>query len=339
VDLSSVTVVSSTEIVATVTPANTDPSEIAQVELWGSPSVLVFAKPVAGTATMAVNAEVAASPNSLNPVLPGMIAMAQANVQIDGCPTPTITSITPRTWTEGLFAAPTIIGNGFITAHNATAACPVSPVSVAVDKGGVAVSSVIVRSTTEITFIEKPDADDPTEEATVKVGTTPNAVASTVQIKGCTLPTTETTAFQGWETASGDPTVGGWEQTVSDLHGDSFSGRSVTEDSPSENPGEDTCWIPNDQGFTPGGTASSGVWPVGDGNTWGADSVGYTPEQVAFYRANKRAPCGFTAHQQMSMTCPDGAHHNYGQLNTLRANITATTVSSARAGQSQTEAY
>jgi len=95
------------------------------------------------------------------------------------------------------------------------------------------------------------------------------------------------------------------------------------------------CWIPKRPGFYSCGTASSGVWPVGDGNTWGADSVGYTPEQVAFYRANKRAPCGFTAHQQMSMTCPDGAHHNYGQLNTLRANITATTVSSARAGQSQ----
>jgi hypothetical protein len=187
-----------------------------------------------------------------------------------------------------------------------------------------------------------PDANAPTETATITVGTSPNTVTTTAQIEGCTLPTTESTAFKGWATS--DPATGLWEQTLSNANGDSFSGMSVLEGTPSANPGVDTCWISGSP-VSYGSAVSGGEWSVGDDNTWGVDSVGwpkYPVDAVAYYRAQGRVPCGFTVYQQMQIRCTlptDNTFHNYGSVNTLQGNITATTVTSKRAGGTATRRY
>jgi len=98
-------------------------------------------------------------------------------VQIIGaCTAPTITSVKPSTWFAGkTYNNAVIKGTGFITTDKATAACPVTAVSIAAaDGSAVPVSGVTVVDKTMITVTVKPPASDPTETATVTVGTAPN---------------------------------------------------------------------------------------------------------------------------------------------------------------------
>jgi hypothetical protein len=103
----------------------------------------------------------------------------------------------------------------------------------------------------------------------------------------------------------------------------------------------DTCYFydPNLPNNAPMTSITGGSWTNGDNNTWGPDKVGYTAAGVAYYRANKKVPCGFTVYQQMQIQCADGNWYNYGNVNTLQGNITATTVTSKRAGGTATRRY
>jgi hypothetical protein len=298
VAVSSVDVVSTTKITATIAPAAADSTGGATVKLSG------------------------ATP-----------ATAAAKV----CGVPTIASISPTVWIEGKSTPVTIMGTGFTTTAAATAACPASTIGVTTGTGTVKVSNVSVVGATEITASIEAPANVANETANLTVTGTPAATA-TAQIEGCPLLSTESTAFQGWNNS----TIGTWLQTLSDASSDSFSGSTVQE--ADAGTGADACWFPN-SAFAPFTSLSGGQWPVSSSNTWGPDSVGWPTNYVGYYRAQGRAPCGFTVYQQMQMQCSadfvnSGDYfNNYGNVNTLQANITATTVTSARAGKTETENY
>ena len=112
---------------------------------------------------------------------------AYAPVQIIGCAQPTITSVTPSTWFAGKSCDVTITGTNFVTqaANAANPACPITPLTVTVGTGNVTVTDVQVNSATQNSFIGQPDANDPTETATITVGTTPNTATATAQIADC----------------------------------------------------------------------------------------------------------------------------------------------------------
>jgi hypothetical protein len=109
-------------------------------------------------------------------------------VQIVGCPTPAIASVLPSTWFAGKsYDKVTITGTGFTTEGKATAACPVTPVTItAADGSAVPISAVTVENKTTITLTGvAPPAADRTETATVTAGTAPNTgTFNTAQILG-----------------------------------------------------------------------------------------------------------------------------------------------------------
>jgi hypothetical protein len=174
----------------------------------------------------------------------------------------------------------------------------------------------------------------------------------------CTLPTGEITMPVGWDdTPPGlvkkgflNPTVGKWKQTLTDSKGRSFFGRKVKEDEPFA--GTDSCYFKNPKYLNPFPEAihlsnPRGEWTVGTDNTWGADPknpydlVGWPTDAVNFYRKYYGPPisCGLVVYQQMTMSCPDGSFQNYGPINILKADITATTVTSSRAGVKEKRNY
>ena len=109
----------------------------------------------------------------------GGCSLAQWPVQI-GCPAPTITSIKPSTWFAGKeYDDVAIVGTNFVTKDKATTGCPETTVNItAADGSVVPVSAVKVDSQTKITFTIAPPTSDPTETATVTVGTTTNTANS-----------------------------------------------------------------------------------------------------------------------------------------------------------------
>jgi hypothetical protein len=103
---------------------------------------------------------------------------AMATVAIVSCPTPAIAEIKPSTWFAGrTYNKVVITGSNFTTKKDqAKTSCPVTPVSItAADGSTVPVSNVTVDSATQITVTGvAPPASDPTETATVTVGTAPS---------------------------------------------------------------------------------------------------------------------------------------------------------------------
>ncbi len=109
--------------------------------------------------------------------------------------TPTIASITPSTWFAGkTYDSVVIKGTGFITTDKATAACPVTTVTItAADGNAVSVSSVSVDSKEKITLTGvAPPASDPDESATVTVGSASNSATTTAEIEALAATITET---------------------------------------------------------------------------------------------------------------------------------------------------
>jgi hypothetical protein len=76
---------------------------------------------------------------------------------------------------------------------------------------------------------------------------------------------------------------------------------------------------------------------VRPGNKWGPDLVGWTKKGIAFYRKHKRAPCQWTARQQMVIQSPaDVTATRYGAVSLLGGVIGKKTVTSMRAGKKAT---
>jgi hypothetical protein len=141
----------------------------------------------------------------------------------------------------------------------------------------------------------------------------------------CTSPTGETTSSGVWHSSA--TSIHDWNQTLLPST-TNFVGRSVTEQNPGGG-GPDSCYFTGST-FAPFVSISGGTWPVGSGNAWGPDSVGWLPSAVTYYRAQGRATCGTTFPQRMVINCSSGAI-TYAN-NTLGCDITATGVTSTRAG-------
>jgi len=304
-----------------VTMSNGGTVAVSSVDVVSATKITATVAPAAADSTGGATVKLSGTP--------------QATAPAQVCGVPTITSISPTVWIEGNPTPVTITGAGFTTTAAATSACPVSAISVTTGTGTVTVTKVSVVGATEITASIEAPANVANETANLTVTGTPAATA-TAQIEGCPLPATETTAFEGWNNS----TIGTWMQTLSDPSSDSFSGANVQE--ANAGTGADACWFPN-SAFAPFTSLSGGQWPLSSSNTWGPDSVGWPTNYVAYYRAQGRAPCGFTVYQQMQMQCSanfvnSGDYFNkYGNVNTLQANITATTVTPSRAGTTETE--
>ncbi|MGA3080302.1 MAG: IPT/TIG domain-containing protein [Terracidiphilus sp.] len=170
VTLSNVSYVSATEITATVTPAASDPAQTACVTV-DYVSVFVIRQ--------TASANSSACPANTN-------SSATYAVQITGCPTPTVTTVTPSTWLAGeTYKDVEITGTNFVTKDDAAkTGCPVTQVAVTASTGNVTVSNIRVNNKTEIKVTVKPDDDDPTEPATVTAGTAPNTGTAAAQING-----------------------------------------------------------------------------------------------------------------------------------------------------------
>jgi hypothetical protein len=144
----------------------------------------------------------------------------------------------------------------------------------------------------------------------------------------CTAPTAESTSPVGWNSTYSS--LHDWTQTLSPSS-TNFTGRVVTEQDPGGG-GPDTCHFTGSIFSTFTTIAGGTDWTVTSGNHWGADSVGWIPDAVIYYRGEGRAPCGTTFPQRMVISCPNGGTLTYAN-NTLGGNINATTVTSTRAGQ------
>jgi hypothetical protein len=153
----------------------------------------------------------------------------------------------------------------------------------------------------------------------------------------CERPTGESTMSTGWDTIA--PSKHKWVQRLLPIT-TSFNGRTVTEQDPGGG-GPDTCWFPhgNRDPFT---AVTGGTWQVNSANEWGADTVGWSPAAVTYYRAQGRAPCNTQFMQRMVINCPEDPTGNLIRpyvTQQLGAGIGTTTVSSTRAGQTQTRTY
>jgi len=147
-------------------------------------------------------------------------------------------------------------------------------------------------------------------------------------------PTGESTVFAGWDGKG----LGKWRQTLkppADEAGFDFSYDTVEESDPGGG-GPDTCWF-SGSAILPFTAITGGTWYPDAAGVWEFDHVGWFTTSVDYYRKKKRAPCGTTFPQQMKHKAqPEGGFHKYGPVNTLGGSFTKTTVTSKRAGKSQT---
>jgi hypothetical protein len=145
-------------------------------------------------------------------------------------------------------------------------------------------------------------------------------------------PTGETTKFLNWSNAG----PGNWEQTLTPPSSDAgfdFSGESVRA---TYSAGSDTCWFKGSavSRYLAGSRRTAAV--DGD-NSWGPDEVGWSTSAVRYYRRKGRAPCAARFKQRMTIKSPsDDDYVAYGKFQDLGARITATTVTSIRAGSQKT---
>jgi len=161
---------------------------------------------------------------------------------------------------------------------------------------------------------------------------TPPAPAPAASICDTQLPTGESTSNNGWGSGTA-ATIGRWSQKLTPAS-TNFSGCQVTEADPGG--GSDSCWFPGSI-FSPFTAVTGGTWPVGSGNSWGDDFVGWFTSAVTYYRSKNRAPCSCSFPQSMRIVRASG-NVEYVR-NQLGGTIGTTTVSSTRAGQSMSKTW
>jgi hypothetical protein len=147
--------------------------------------------------------------------------------------------------------------------------------------------------------------------------------------KPCEIPTSETTTAVGWNVEE-SPTLYDWRGTLQPTT-TTFGGRTVVEvvrradfclaASRGEPVTIDTFTISAN---------------VNTNNSY-IDVVGYPRENVDIYRQQGVTPCNFTANQTLFIDCATPGPMFF--FNQLGAEITPTTVSSSRAGQTRTRIF
>ena len=151
--VTNMTVVSSTQITATVQPQITDPAE---------------------TATVTVS-----NYQYNNPATP-LNSSTTAQITPTTCPVPHVASVSPNVWFAGnSYRNVTFTGTNFVTSSKATATCPATTLSITTADGSVTVSGISVSSSTKITGTVRVGSDASTEGATADAygdtGPTPDA--------------------------------------------------------------------------------------------------------------------------------------------------------------------
>ena len=157
-------------------------------------------------------------------------------------------------------------------------------------------------------------------------------------INGSAVPDTETTVAvvsgQGYFV-----TTEYFQQTLSDSAGDSFYGRTVTEQTGQT--GTDTCYNNDPNSYGPMTGVNGSSWVVGQPGVgasngpeqWGGDNVGYYSYLVAVYRSYNAqhgiSSCGFTVYQNMWINVPSAQPVTYS-INILSATIYSTSVVDCR---------
>ena len=144
----------------------------------------------------------------------------------------------------------------------------------------------------------------------------------------CSRATGETTTTDSWTNSYHQFRATALPTTIS------FAGRSVTERD-SGGGGPDTCWFQGSQ-VAKWETIDINTGTVDSQNQYG-DQVGWDPNNVLYYRAQGRAPCGTTLQQSMSLYC--GISLQFFKYNTLQASFTATQVTNVRDGISVTRTW
>lgn len=152
-------------------------------------------------------------------------------------------------------------------------------------------------------------------------------------------PDKEKTEFAGWRRDG----YGKWQGTLIKSSDPKFdwSLNGVRETDPGfADPAADTCWCEGsiyDQFYK----ISGGDWDVTETGLWQFDNIGYGKEITAYYRKKRRAPCGTKFRQQMQFEATPVSSDwvDYGPVNTLVASMTYSTITSGRAGQSQTKTF
>ncbi len=190
--------VSTSEAIGTVTISASAPTETACVSLMPTPEV---------AAGIGFYFFTPSTPGAAGSTCTDESGDQGTTVQIIGkCATPAITSILPKTWFAGESYPVTITGTGFTTTANASASCPVTPVTARAGSGSsVALSNVTVVSPTEITATVEPAASDPNGVAEITVGSSSNggAVSARTQILGNQIKWTQNGATSTISTTDG----------------------------------------------------------------------------------------------------------------------------------------
>jgi hypothetical protein len=143
--------------------------------------------------------------------------------------------------------------------------------------------------------------------------------------KPCDIPNGEFSSPVSWNT---DGTTFIWDASLSPSTIN--FGRTVTENVSLT----DHCWFSGS--VIPEQTGTNAP-PADIINNGYEDVVGWLPVAVNYYRSQMRAPCSFSATQQMSIDCASGPVAYI--VNGLGATIGITTVSSSRQGQTQTRTW
>jgi hypothetical protein len=159
-----------------------------------------------------------------------------------------------------------------------------------------------------------------------------------VSITNDCVPDGESTTSAGWDdTRGGNATIHGWKQRLLPASAVPALAFSLIQEKDAGG-GEDTCFRPY-LAYPPftAVTPPVNAWLVQRDGTWQYDHVGWKTEVVEYYRLyDGIVPCGARFLQQMQIQCtpPFGPWRDYGPVNLLEADITATTVSSRRGNAS-----
>jgi hypothetical protein len=183
--------------------------------------------------------------------------------------------------------------------------------------------------------------------------------ASKITVSGpaCPDPISETIAWSapnpGWDPTNG--TVGIWNQTLTALNGDPnyYAGWTVRETNPYK--GLDECYFKDSMieemiDFKATRMPTTAIltqqqtWQ--DAVVWSGVNDPPLVDAVDYYRAQSiknhipTLPCTFSMPQQMEILCPaTRKYQTYGHVNILQGTIGASTVSSSKAGTTETETW
>jgi len=186
-----------------------------------------------------------------------------------------------------------------------------------------------------------------TFRAGVVDGDTDLTVTSTVGGRTCSAtttvgiskPTDEVSTFVKWKQFNF--TVAEWKGKLLPADVD-FSGITVVE--VQVGPSADGCWFPTSNWNQV--ALSGGTWQIDSNNEYkgitkdqaDADSVGWKPDAVRYYRAAGRAPCEAVIRQAMEVVPPSGPNVRYTTQD-LKYGINPQDVYSERDGQRKSKGY